>query len=329
MAYLTKWRMLRVNGSADARRGAGWSCGSTVRPRAGGRRQPTIEGLERRKLLSGSIDAQYAFAPTPSDYYVEPVPIATPAEFSSPIWANASVYQYGPDSKQQLWALVPPSPNGKLDLLVHAGGFHRGKPTAVTPFAQFDLARGTTVVSVGYRLLDDTPWPTPVDDIAEGVDEGFRVAQALTGDRISDVTETGLSAGGTGLALINYSPDYPTTTVRPDRIITVSAPLVTDAVSPAKVSFGFRYTDALRWGDTVPKARIPITLMGTPGDPIAIERDGVSNIGQFADYLDRFHVKVETYFDPHDPGHHGSVSRDLLRFPDVARALETAQDLTG
>jgi acetyl esterase/lipase len=329
MAYLTKWRVFRANRSANARRGTDWSRGSPVRPPAGGRHQPTIEGLEHRQLLSGAVEARNAFGPTPSDYYTQPVPVATPAEFSAPIWANATVYQYGPNSEQQLWALVPPSPNGKLDLLVHAGGFHRGKATSVTPFAQFDLARGTTVVSIGYRLLDDTRWPAPVDDIAEGIDEGFRVAQALTGDRISDITETGLSAGGTAVALINYSPDYPTTTVRPDRIITVSAPLVTDAVSPARASFGFRYTDALRWGDTAPKARIPITLMGTPGDPIAIERDGISNMGQFADYLGRFHVKVETYFDPHDPGHHGSVSRDLLRYHDVASALDTAQGLNG
>jgi hypothetical protein len=259
------------------------------------------------------------------------VPIARPVALgsSSPIWADATVYQYGPDPREEILVLVPPDPSGKLDLIVHAGGFHHGGPADVVPFAQFDMARGTTVVSVGYRLLDDTPWPAPVDDIAEGLDDGFQVAQALLGDRISDVTETGLSAGGTALALINYSPVYPTTTVRPDRIVTVSAPLETDALSPGKVSFGFRWTDALRWADVVPKARVPITLMGTPGDPVAIERHGISNIGQFRDYLKRFHIPVETYFDPHDSGQHGSVSRDLPLYPDVASALQRAQDYGG
>jgi acetyl esterase/lipase len=191
------------------------------------------------------------------------------------------------------------------------------------------MDRGTTIVSIGYRLLEEVPWPAPVDDIAEGIDDGFQVAQALTGDRITDVTETGLSAGGTALALINYSPNYPTTTVRPNRIITVSAPLETDAVSPGKLSFGFRYTNALKWRGIIPKAKVPITLMGTPGDPIAIEKGKISNIGQFADYLQRHDVPVETYFDPHDPGHHGSVSWDLLQYPDVAAAVQWAQDYNG
>jgi hypothetical protein len=197
------------------------------------------------------------------------------------------------------------------------------------PFAEFDLAQGTTVVSIGYRLLDETPWPSPVDDIVQGLDDGVQVAQALTEDRITDITETGLSAGGTGVALINYSPDYPTTTFRPDRLITISAPLMSDAVTPGELSFGYRYTDALHWGNVVPKARIPITLMGTPGDPVALETDGISNIGQFADYLDRYHIHEETYFDPHDPGHHGSITKDLLEYPDVARALSNAQNYNG
>jgi acetyl esterase/lipase len=155
--------------------------------------------------------------------------ISSPVDppLSGSLWANASIYQYGPYPEQQLWVLMPPSPSGKLDLIVHAGGLHHGGPTDVTPFAQFDLERGTTVVSIGYRLLDDWPWPAPIDDIAAGIDDVVQVAGALTGGTITDVTETGLSAGGTALALINYSPEYPTTTVRPDRIVTVSAPLVT------------------------------------------------------------------------------------------------------
>jgi acetyl esterase/lipase len=257
------------------------------------------------------------------------VPIATPAGYVAPIWANANVYQYGPDPEQQLWVLVPPNPNGKLDLLVHGGGFHHGHITGVTPFAEFDVAQGTTVVSIGYRLLDQWPWPAPVDDIAEGIDDGVRIARSLTAGGISDITETGLSAGGTGLVLANYSPQYPTPAIQPNRLITVSAPLMTDAVARARVSFGFRYTDALRWGGIVPKANIPITLMGTPGDPIAVERGGISNIGQFAGYLRRNQIRVATYFDPHGRGRHGSVAGDLLLYPDVASAFEAAESYNG
>jgi acetyl esterase/lipase len=287
------------------------------------------EPLERKQLLAGIAGKLGAFDPTATDYYPQPVPIATPAEYDKPIWANASVYQYGPDPEQQLWVLVPPNPSGKLDLLVHGGGFHHGHATAVTPFAEFDLAQGTTVVSIGYRLLDQWPWPAPVDDIAEGIGDGVRLAQSLTAGGISDITETGLSAGGTGLVLANYSPQYPTPAVQPNRLITVSAPLMTDAVAPARLSFGFRYTDALRWGGIVPKANIPITLMGTPGDPIAIERGGISNIGQFAGYLRRNQVSVATYFDRHGHRRHGSVARDLLLYPDVASAFEAAETYDG
>ena len=173
------------------------------------------------------------------------MPIAPPVELnsSSPVWADATTYQYGPDPMSNYGRRA-----GQPDRQAGPDRPRRRLPPRdsadVVPYAQFDTALGTTVVSIGYRLLDDTPWPAPVDDIAEGLDDGFQLAQALTGGRISDVTETGLSAGGTALALINYSPDYPTTTVRPDRIITVSAPLMTDAVSPGNRSFGFRYTDA-------------------------------------------------------------------------------------
>lgn len=292
---------------------------------------PSLEDLEPRPLLAASVAGPPAIAPPPADYYPEPVPIAPPIGTTAPgsVWAGASFYQYGSDPQEQLWVLVPPDPSGKLDLVVHGGGFHHGHLTGADPFATFDAARGTTVVSIGYRLLTTTPWPGPVDDIAQGIDEGYQVAQTLTGGRIDDVTETGLSAGGTALALINYSPDYPTTTVRPDRLITISAPLETNASSPAKVSFGFRYTDALHWDGIVPKSKVPITLMGTPGDPIAIERGGISTIGEFRDYLQQFQVPVRRYFDPHDPGHHGSVARDLPLYYDVAQALEDAQNFDG
>jgi acetyl esterase/lipase len=226
---------------------------------------------------------------------------------------------------------LPPNPNGKLDLIVHSGGLRQGDPTSgeIDGFAQFDLDQGTTVVSIGYRKLDAWVWPAPVDDIAKGIDDGVQVAQDLTGHRIFDITETGLSAGGAALVLINYSNDYPTTMVRPNRIITISAPLEANAVSPARPAGGFRYTNALRWGRNIPKANIPITLMGTQGDPVARERGKISNIRNFAMYLRKYGVHVNIYFDPHGRSQHGSTARDFQLYPDVAAALLRAYNYNG
>jgi acetyl esterase/lipase len=269
--------------------------------------------------------AAHIAPPSSSDYYPQPFPILDPTGIVSPnpIWNSALAYQYGPYPDQRLWVFVPPDPSGSLDLIVHAGGFRHGSPTSVEidGFAQLDLSRGTTVVSIGYRLLNSAAWPAPIDDIATGIDDGYQIAQNLSGNRITDVTETGLSAGGTALALINYSPSYPTTTVRPSRLITISAPLETDASSPAKPLNGFRYTSALRWDGVTPKARIPITLMGTHGDPVAIESGRVSTIGEFSRYLRMHGVRVATYFDPHGRGNHGSIAGDFLLYPDVESAL--------
>jgi hypothetical protein len=254
------------------------------------------------------------------------LPVFDPSRIVSrnPLWNDALAYQYGPFPDQQFWVFRPPHPNGRLDLIVHGGGLRVGAPTAsgIDGFVQLDLAQGTTVVSIGYRKLDTSAWPAPVDDIAVGIDDGTTIAQSLTGNRITDVTETGLSAGGTALALINYSPRYPTTMVQPNRIITISATLEPHAASPAgPAAHRWRYPGVVRWHGVTPKARIPITLMGTPGDPIAHESPQFSTIDAFASYLKENEVSVTTYFDPHGHGRHGSVASDFPIDPDVKAAL--------
>jgi hypothetical protein len=203
-------------------------------------------------------------AGAPPQYYAQAIPISDPSGIVStnPIWDDALAFQYGPFPDQQLWVFVPPNPNGRLELIVHSGGFRHGAPTS-----------------------------TEIDGFAQL------------------------------LALINYSASYPTTIVRPNRIITISAPLEANASSPAESAAGFRYPSALRWDGVTPKATIPITLMGTPGDPIAIESHQVSTIHEFASYLRRHGVRVATYFDPHGHGRHGSVASDFLVYPDVRAAL--------
>ena len=283
-------------------------------------------------VLSTPPDPQVPADPPPQ-YYPQAIPISDPSSivFTNPIWDDARAYQYGPFPDQQLWVFVPPNPNGRLDLIVHGGGLRRGVPTShgIGEFAQLDLNQGTTLVSIGYRKLGTSDWPTPVDDIAMGIDDGYKIAQDLTGYRITDITETGLSAGGTALALINYSADYPTTTVRPDRVITISAPLEPNGSSSAEPGQDFRYPRVVRWNGVIPKAKIPITLMGTRGDPVATESQQFSTIEVFASYLRSHGVRVATYFDPHGHGRHGSVARDFQLYPDVEAALLRAYSDDG
>ncbi len=300
--------------------------------RPGGLDLPEGRSLLSHGLVSLPVD-RGALLPAPTTYDPLPIPISDPGAIVStdPIWDGALAYQYGPSAEQEFWVFLPTNPNGKLDLIVHSGGFRHGDPTSpeIDGFTRLDLSQGTTLVSIGYRLLDMYSWPAPVDDIAQGIDDGYEVAQALTGDRIVDVTETGLSAGGTALALINYSAEYPSTTVQPDRITTISSPLEANASSRAKPADGFRYTEALRWDGNVPKSNVPITLMGTPGDPIAMENGRISTIGEFSTYLRRYGIKVDTYFDPHGHGRHGSISGDFPTDPDVESALLRAYSYDG
>jgi acetyl esterase/lipase len=295
------------------------------------------DALESRTMPSLPVPSLAPDPRVPADaslqYYPQAIPISDPSGivFTNPTWEGALAYQYGPSPDQQLWVFVPPDPNGRLDLLVHGGGFRRGAPIfpGIDGFAQLDLDQGTTLISIGYRKLDTSAWPTPVEDIAVGIDDGYQIAQNLTGNRITDITETGVSAGGTAVALINYSAKYPTTMVRPNRIITISAPFETNAAAPAQPVHGFRRPSLVWWNGVIPKARIPITLMGTPGDPVATESHQFSTIQVLASDLRRHGVSVATYFDPHGHGRHGSVASDFLVDPDVKAALQEAYSSNG
>jgi acetyl esterase/lipase len=293
-------------------------------------------GLEGRELLSrfagpGGLRERVPAVEATPEYYAQPVPVANPGvDDPSPIWDEARVYQCGPAPEEQVWVIVPAVPSGKLDLIVHSGGFESGSPTSgeIDGLAERDLGQGMTVASVGYRTLATSSWPAPVEDIAEGIDAGTEVAQGLAGVPITDVTETGLSAGGTALALINYSTAFPSTATRPDRIITISAPLEAGAVPPGAFPRGVPVGKVLRW-NLPPKSDVPITLMGTQGDPVALERGRASTVRLFTHYLAAHGVPVETYLNPHDPGQHGRTAEDFQIYPDVAAALQRAYDFGG
>jgi hypothetical protein len=102
-----------------------------------------------------------------------------------------------------------------------------------------------------------------------------------------------------------------------------------DAVRAGRPKGGLRYSKALDWGRDLPKANIPITLMGTRGDPVALEKPDASNIREFARYLKRNNISVNTYRNPHDRGQHGRTAQDFQQYPDVAAALGRAYDYRG
>lgn len=63
--------------------------------------------------------------------------------------------------------IFQPSPEARLGVAVlvfHGGAFQQGDRTAVHARCRALAARGVTAVAVGYRLLNDAPWPAPIED---------------------------------------------------------------------------------------------------------------------------------------------------------------------
>ncbi len=118
-------------------------------------------------------------------------------------------YQYGPAEKQVFYMVHPMglSKPEKLAILVHGGGFLSGSALGfdVQPLAHYFLNRGYTVASVDYRTLTGSSWPTPVQDIAEGIHAVYRQFAQPPEESVL----VGFSAGAVSGALLLYGQNYP------------------------------------------------------------------------------------------------------------------------
>ena len=73
--------------------------------------------------------------------------------------------------------------------------------------SDFFLEEGYIVAAIKYRVCPDVTWPTPVEDIAQGINAIFN----LLNEKKFNVNETiyvGFSAGSIAGALILYSGKY-------------------------------------------------------------------------------------------------------------------------
>ncbi len=97
-----------------------------------------------------------------------------------------------------------------LVILVHGGGFIGGSADGknMQTLEQFFKGEGYTVESLSYELCPSVKWPTPVDDIAKGVNDTIAKYQNQ-GIKIHNITYVGFSAGSTAGALLLYSDKYP------------------------------------------------------------------------------------------------------------------------
>jgi monoterpene epsilon-lactone hydrolase len=126
--------------------------------------------LAERRALLGS-----AGAPPPSGTQVEPA---------------------GPDGVPAEWVTAAGVTGERVILFFHGGAYHMGSPASLRSLlSQLSAAAGARVLSAGYRLAPEHPFPAAVDDaltvyrwlIASGTDAG-------------QVVISGNSSGG-GLAL--------------------------------------------------------------------------------------------------------------------------------
>ncbi len=122
---------------------------------------------------------------------------------------SSGKYYYGSDEKQHFYLKFPgnTTQNKKLIIFVHGGRFISGNASGWSSLAKIFLDQGYIFASVDYRLCPNVLWPTPVEDMAKGVQA---VSNTLNEDGIilEETTYIGFSAGSVGGALIFYSSNY-------------------------------------------------------------------------------------------------------------------------
>lgn len=107
---------------------------------------------------------------------------------------------FGSESDRQKYDVYMPMEPGKYPtiLRVHGGGWFTGHRSDknMARYAQF-VEHGYVVVSIGYRLADETVFPGPVEDVWNGIQQVLAHAEeyGIDTDRIS------ITAGSAGTAI--------------------------------------------------------------------------------------------------------------------------------
>ncbi len=116
--------------------------------------------------------------------------------------------QYGEDRRQFVDLYLPSRGEVWLVFVVHGGGFRGGTATgssARTMAGPF-FERGFAVASIEYRVCPSVKWPTPLEDIAQGIKATLSYLQSKS-VRIQGSIYVGSSAGAIAGALLIYGPE--------------------------------------------------------------------------------------------------------------------------
>ncbi|KAH8663224.1 Alpha/Beta hydrolase protein [Ilyonectria robusta] len=104
-------------------------------------------------------------------------------------------------------AVAPVKANGPLPLVVmfHGGGFCLGEHTDdIQLHSKLASELGIVILSVGYRLAPEAPFPTGVNDAWDATKWGYRNAASLGADHAAGLIVGGVSAGANLACIVGY-----------------------------------------------------------------------------------------------------------------------------
>ncbi|MDW3219632.1 MAG: alpha/beta hydrolase [Acidimicrobiales bacterium] len=222
---------------------------------------PTDEPVPAAPPEESSVDPIIVPDPRPGDLRVDANADVLPTAYTpEPPRAPQLDVPYGPDPEQQLDVYLPARDHAPAVVYLHAGGWVAGGkehlPDMVLRFAEL----GYAVVSVGYRLAPDHPFPAPVEDVKRAlrwVKVMGEETGAIDGDRI---VLYGASAGGHLAAFVAATPgDFEPTGLTPaeERVDSTVAGVVSVVGPTDLVSFADHPHD---WALTLTRAHLGCEL---------------------------------------------------------------------
>ncbi|MDK2372772.1 MAG: alpha/beta hydrolase [Candidatus Korarchaeota archaeon] len=116
--------------------------------------------------------------------------------------------RYGEDERQFVDLYLPDRREVWLAFVVHGGGFRGGTATgsSAKTMANPFFEKGFAVASVEYRVCPSVKWPTPLEDIAQGIRATLSYLES-EGVEVRGSVYIGSSAGAIAGALLIYGPE--------------------------------------------------------------------------------------------------------------------------